>query len=611
MQLHNRYNHTQSFEHRIFIVHRTLPSRRSQVGSTPIWLILWLAGMAAIAYWCIARHVPALQQQVQDSAAAALGQVEAPEAKVATHGRTATLTGFVDSDAKRSTLISAVQNADGVRNVNDELSIVGSASADADTQTVATSQESQAVETTNTSDTAPANTPSQTTPSVDNSSTSTETEADNQAQPPVTVSDNESASATETVDTEDAAEIESNAEVEVEEIAEAEQPILQEETIEPEETDSSLPETSTETVNSIEAKAQALIEQARTNQLPAISTNTQAPTTQASDQTTAALETTNTDDATDALAETIEAPIADSSEADELLAASEPAALTLLVTGETLNLTGDVSDKDSLLPFVQTAMNTFSSNYVINSVQVNPETAQADWLVSLTSFLPNMGSISDASIEIVDSQISLSGIASSQKQHDAVIDNALSMFPSLSLVERISISEEPEAVADSPTLSEPSEPVNDATNEQNTIEANSAQQAADTDAEVITTEPTNPPSLSLREAFEALQTERILFESGSDVLTRQSLRSIETMSELFAQYPDAQIEIDGHTDSQGSSSRNLELSQLRANAVRDYLIQQGIDPTRLSAYGFGDGVPIADNATAAGRALNRRIEFNF
>ena len=601
--------------------------------------------MAAIAYWCIARHVPAIQQQVQDSAAAAVGQVGAPDANVATLGRTATLTGFVDSDAMRSTLISAVQKADGVRNVNDELSIISSASADADTKTVAASQESQALESSNSNDTSSSSTAKQTTASedtavdatapVDNNNTSTdaneteadETESDNQEQSSNTHTQIDSASgsanesdATEISETEEAAE----ETAEVETINDSDNPAQKEETNTPEETDDASAQTladETNTVesntadNSVEAKAQALIEQAKTNQLPAIGTETPVPTTQTSDQTTQASD--NADDASDALAETAEATIKNIYQPENMLAASESPALTMLVKGDTLNLTGDVSDKDSLLPFVQTAMNTFDSNYVINSVQVNPETAQADWLAALTSFLPNMESISDASIEIVESQISLAGIASSQKEHDAVIDNALTVFPLLSLVERISVSEEPEAVAEAPKTAEAITPIVEATNEQTTTDADTktetdnAQQVADSDAEVTTTEPINPPSLSIREAFDALQTERILFESGSDVLTRQSLRSIEAMSELFAQYPDAQIEIDGHTDSQGSSSRNLELSQLRANAVRDYLIQLGIDPTRLSAYGFGDGVPIADNATAAGRSLNRRIEFNF
>ncbi len=68
------------------------------------------------------------------------------------------------------------------------------------------------------------------------------------------------------------------------------------------------------------------------------------------------------------------------------------------------------------------------------------------------------------------------------------------------------------------------------------------------------------------------------------------------------------LDIDGHTDSQGSDSSNQTLSDRRANSVRDYLIKKGIDGSRLKATGFGESKPIADNTTAAGRAKNRRTE---
>jgi outer membrane protein OmpA-like peptidoglycan-associated protein len=61
-------------------------------------------------------------------------------------------------------------------------------------------------------------------------------------------------------------------------------------------------------------------------------------------------------------------------------------------------------------------------------------------------------------------------------------------------------------------------------------------------------------------------------------------------------------------DSMGKNSVNMQLSQMRAEAVRQYLINQGIDPQRMSALGLGSGNPIADNRSAAGRAMNRRIE---
>ena len=65
----------------------------------------------------------------------------------------------------------------------------------------------------------------------------------------------------------------------------------------------------------------------------------------------------------------------------------------------------------------------------------------------------------------------------------------------------------------------------------------------------------------------------------------------------------------GHTDAVGSDERNLLLSQQRAQAVRDYLVERGIAPHRLIAKGYGEAYPVASNATEADRELNRRSEF--
>ena len=86
---------------------------------------------------------------------------------------------------------------------------------------------------------------------------------------------------------------------------------------------------------------------------------------------------------------------------------------------------------------------------------------------------------------------------------------------------------------------------------------------------------------------------------------------LNNIAQLLRDHPDAEMDIDGHTDATGNDEINLLLSQSRANAVRDYLIDQGISVYRLTAYGFGEGKPIANNDSPEGRALNRRIEFKF
>ena len=77
---------------------------------------------------------------------------------------------------------------------------------------------------------------------------------------------------------------------------------------------------------------------------------------------------------------------------------------------------------------------------------------------------------------------------------------------------------------------------------------------------------------------------------------------------LLKRKDDERIELGGHTDNVGTPKNNLVLSEARANTVRNYLIEKGIDPNRVTAKGYGLTNPVADNRTAEGRALNRRTE---
>ncbi|MCA9665596.1 MAG: OmpA family protein [Myxococcales bacterium] len=101
----------------------------------------------------------------------------------------------------------------------------------------------------------------------------------------------------------------------------------------------------------------------------------------------------------------------------------------------------------------------------------------------------------------------------------------------------------------------------------------------------------------------------VLFTSGKSALlpvARQKLKQV--VIALKAQQKSRKMLIKGHTDSRGSKSRNRELSRLRAEAVRDFLIEQGLDANRITAVGKGASEPVATNRTAEGRANNRRVE---
>ena len=101
----------------------------------------------------------------------------------------------------------------------------------------------------------------------------------------------------------------------------------------------------------------------------------------------------------------------------------------------------------------------------------------------------------------------------------------------------------------------------------------------------------------------------VTFVSGKSKLTVNAERVLLEAVKILNQYPDIQLRIEGHTDSRGRESRNLQLSEERAAAVRLFFIEQGIAASRLSAEGFGETRPVANNRSRRGRALNRRVEF--
>ena len=104
--------------------------------------------------------------------------------------------------------------------------------------------------------------------------------------------------------------------------------------------------------------------------------------------------------------------------------------------------------------------------------------------------------------------------------------------------------------------------------------------------------------------------EQVQFETGTAVLRPESVDLLQQVAELFRQRPDIEsCEIAGHTDETGTPELNRQLSQARARSVMDWLVAHGVEAKRLSARGYGDTRPEADNATEAGRARNRRVEF--
>jgi len=117
---------------------------------------------------------------------------------------------------------------------------------------------------------------------------------------------------------------------------------------------------------------------------------------------------------------------------------------------------------------------------------------------------------------------------------------------------------------------------------------------------------------SLGNKLDVLNNFSISNTSSDDLLAQSLMQEIDALStkNIVFNKGSTTLKIAGHTDSSGDAVRNLKLSKERAESVRTYLIDQDVPANRLRAIGYGETVPLKTNDTAAGRAANRRIEFN-
>jgi outer membrane protein OmpA-like peptidoglycan-associated protein len=100
----------------------------------------------------------------------------------------------------------------------------------------------------------------------------------------------------------------------------------------------------------------------------------------------------------------------------------------------------------------------------------------------------------------------------------------------------------------------------------------------------------------------------INFDTGKSNIKPESMAIIEQIAALLKAYPELKVSIEGHTDNVGTAQSSMALSSQRAKSVMNAIVQKGIAATRLTALGWGQEKPIADNRSEEGKTKNRRVE---
>ncbi len=237
---------------------------------------------------------------------------------------------------------------------------------------------------------------------------------------------------------------------------------------------------------------------------------------------------------------------------------TEPPSFVMLVSGGTVALTGSVPTDEIRDALVAGAVRAFGLEHVVSTISVSPQTASAPWLEALPFMLGQMGDVTEFSLVVAGGTAELSGLAVTEAASQSIESLVALSLPGLEVVNLLEVG------ADEHEL--------------------------------------------VQGKLDGLDLTRVTFSVGSTDLEPAGLSVLATVVAILGDHPDVVIEIGGHTDATGSEDKNVELSQGRAEAVLEYLVDGGVARERMTAVGYGSQHPVGDNFTEAGRAANRRIE---
>lgn len=240
--------------------------------------------------------------------------------------------------------------------------------------------------------------------------------------------------------------------------------------------------------------------------------------------------------------------------------ALQAAEMTVTVAGDKVELRGTLASQADLNTVLSVAKQTFGEDNVVSHLTVGENIKKLASVNYVKALSAARGGLAPINAHLRGNTLSLSGTATDDETRTA-IENAVASTFDGNVVNRMDL---PAAVG------------------------------RDICADLVT---------------ELLTDRKINFSSGSATISTTSHLLLDHITATAKRCPNAQFQVEGHTDSVGSRDFNIKLSEKRARSVIDYLTSKGLDPSRFSAKGYGPNQPIADNSVAEGRAENRRIEF--
>jgi OOP family OmpA-OmpF porin len=233
-------------------------------------------------------------------------------------------------------------------------------------------------------------------------------------------------------------------------------------------------------------------------------------------------------------------------------------------TGGKLTLQGTVASEAEKDQILSRAREVYGSENVSDKLKVDKETAGSSWLPGVLGLLPLMSKgVENAYLKAEGKEIILKGeVATDERKASLIKEAQAGAGPALKVVDQLQVA---------------------------APKGGEAKVQASIDEQI------------------AGQT--IEFDVGSATITPSGVALLDRLVPILQSAPRAKIEIGGHTDNTGDPKDNLDLSRRRATAVRQYLMSKGVGEKRLTAVGYGQEKPNADNDTPQGRLKNRRIEF--